>query len=351
MVTEAEREAFRKREQSQQTKIVLGVIGAGVVLIGILVFTMKEDRGFKTTEEPVVEERQPERRPLKEVTLAPRPLRLYHEYVKAIAANDRRTVENLSVLEPSVVDQIMDADRVEMIARAYPQRMYREEEGDVKIEGQKARIVKTFQNKVGLDAEGIALTMEQQGANTENWKVTKFENRYYAASNKTPESTFVAIGENRALAAAPIKHESSFRVAPEADPAPQDWLPETTEEQKKTIGDLMTQLMDESHPARTTAASQELINIGKPAIPALLTQLAKYDVRMEDGNRQANVIDRTLAAMTQLEMGYDAVGLAGAAGALPPALARVRAVRRWFGWWGESGKTKPLKKKLDEDIK
>lgn len=52
---------------------------------------------------------------------------------------------------------------------------------------------------------------------------------------------------------------------------------------------------------------------------------------------KANRIDRTLAVIADREMGYDAVGLEGAVvdGALPPAQARIRAVRRWFGWWGE----------------
>jgi hypothetical protein len=50
--------------------------------------------------------------------------------------------------------------------------------------------------------------------------------------------------------------------------------------------------------------------------------------------------------MTDLEMGYDP-GSFQTSGALPPAQGRMRAIRRWFGWWNKN-KDLPLPQRHTE---
>lgn len=277
--------------------------------------------------------------------LAPRPIRLFHEFVAAVARDNKAEINKLSDFGLDKYDLLMTEERIKRFSDCYANKRYKVSEE--KLGDDKAVMAAVFKNQKGMDVEEMAFVMEHRPGGPENWKVVEIENRWYAASGNMPEKARVVLGADRTAVAAPILNESSFQVAPEADPTPQEWLAETDAARRTEITKQMKILLDDEHPAQSGKAAQELINIGKDAIPALLTELAKYDVRKDEDNKKANAIDRTLAAMTDREMGYDAIGLEGStppASGLTPAQARVRAVRRWFGWWGEH-KSKPLEKR------
>jgi cell division septation protein DedD len=276
-----------------------------------------------------------------------RPIRLFHEFLAAIARDNKAEINKLSDFGLDKYDLLMTPERVKLYGEAYGMKKYAVLDKETKLEPEKAFMAATIKNQRNMDVEEIGIYMEHRPGGAENWKVVEIETRYFAASGHTPESARVILGADRTKVAKPLTSESSFQVAPEADPAPQEWLATTTPDQKKQITEQIKILLNDEHPAQASKASQVLVNFGKDAIPALLSEFVKYDVRKDDDNRKANAIDRTLAVMTDREMGYDAIGLESSKpepGALTPAQARVRAVRRWFGWWG-THKDKPLVKR------
>lgn len=338
----AKSDARRKREQNQLIVLIFGAIVAVAGGIWFLSVVMSgEDRNTALRVMPVEEPEPPPRRKLGEVALSPRPFRLYHEFIAAIQKLDRKEIQRLSQLDESMVDLLLDKDRCELLKVSYPMKRFKMEEE--KIEGTKARFTAVYQNAKGFDVEAISFDMEQIGSGPEDWKVVQVHNRYYGASGKTPESGLIVLGSDRTKVAAPFTHATTF-VAPEAEPKELPWLAGTTPEQIQKISSLVKDLLDETGTSKMNDASKELVEIGKPAIPALLNAFIGIDVRKDEGNRRANAIDRTLMFVTGLEMGYVAVGLDNAA--VPPAMARHRAVRRWFGWWIELGQHKPLKKRV-----
>ena len=277
--------------------------------------------------------------------LAARPIRLFHEFVAAIARESKADINKLSDFGLDKYDLLMTPERIKLFADCYGNKRYKVTEE--KLGDEKAVMAALFKSPMGMEVEEVAFLMERRPGGPENWKVVEIENRWFASSGNMPEKARVVLGADRTAVAAPLLTESSFQVAPEADPAPQEWLAETTAAVRTEVSAQIKILLNDEFPAKAGKAAQALINIGKDAVPALLTELAKYDVRKDADNMKANAIDRTLAAMTDREMGYDAIGLEGSvpsASSLTPAQARVRALRRWFGWWGEH-KGKPLEKR------
>lgn len=340
----------KKQEQNKQVMIVCSVVGCLILGFIVVGFLMKEDRGLvlPSDREPPPPAYEPKRNPLKPVAMAARPIVLADQYLKAIGNGDRRFIANNSVIENEKLDLLLEKERVDAVSMALGNKTI--EWAEPKVEGSKARVEVTISNPTNLPVESLAFVLENQGSTDDGWKVVRVENRYYASSGKVPEKGFVAMGENRASVAAPLDNTSSFRMPPEMDPTMQDWVPGTTEAQKTEITGLVQKLAD-PNSADYSRVSARLVEIGKPAIPQLLNVFTRLDVRKEDDNLKANAVDRTLARLTDLEMGYDAVGLQGAApGALPPALARVRAVRRWFGWW-DKHKNDPIKPRLATEEK
>lgn len=351
-----------QKKMSDQSRTVLYIVGA-ILSVGLAIWSLsglfsrnqeQVDRAIASEaaqKERAAAEAVRKKRELDEFNaktpVVARPIRLFHEFIAAIARDNKTEINKLSDFGLDKYDLLMTPERVKLFAEAYSMKKYTVLDAETKMDSEKAFMAATIKNQRNMDVEEIGFYMERRPGGAENWKVVEVENRWFASSGHTPESMRVILGADRTKAAKPLTSESSFQVAPEADPAPQAWLATTTDDQKKLISEQMKILLNDDHPAKASKASQVLVNFGKDAIPALLTELAKYDVRKDDDNRHANAIDRTLAVMTDREMGYDAIGLESSVavpGALTPAQARVRAVRRWFGWWGAQ-KDKPLVKR------
>ncbi len=329
----------RKSDDLKVLKVGSIVVAGAIIAFLLLKSQMQRDwvGKVKPDEKPAEETRAPRL----DVKLAPRPVRLFHEYVKAVMLGDRTAVEKLSELSLRQIDILVTEERKEILEKSVPGRLFTLTEE--KIDGEKAVFAAVFKNPRGLEVMGLRLTMAQRGG-AESWKVTAVEDQWYAESGKVPEFRFVALGGDRKDAQRPLDESSSFHSLPEADPQPLDWLPGTSEEMRTAIEAHMRDILDFEHPAKLSKASRALAGLGKDAIPRILTEIAKYDVRNEEDNRRVNALERTLAAMTDLEFGYDAVGLEGGVGPITPAQARVRAIRRWFGWW-LANKDKPLPKR------
>jgi hypothetical protein len=334
-----------KRPQGDQTAKTWTIIGFGTVIVLVAGFfalnvLMTEDRGGeKLVDKPFV---APEtvRKPVVDdtpVPLLPKPVRLFEDVVKAIHRNDRKAILAVSEVEEPKIDLLLTPERVKIVTESLQTKKW--DITEQSIESGKAELAAMFKNGRGYEIMGLKLFMRQRGG-AEDWVITRIEDQWYATSGKMPENRFVELGADRSVAAAPIKEAKTFGSIPEAEPKELDWLPGTPEAQKVEIQGHIKALFDQQNPARFTEASQALTTIGKPAIPKLLSEFVNLDVRKEDDVIRGNTIDRTLAAMTDQEFGYDPATFQST-GALPPAMGRMRAIRRWFGWW-EKNKEHPL---------
>lgn len=341
-----------ENDQNLKKWAIIGFTTVAVLVGGFFALNalMTEDRGGRNlvAGNPLPESK-PVRKPLYEeapVPLAARPIRLFEDYVKAIHKNDRKTLVAFSEFEEAKIDLLLTEERTKIVTESLQSKRWKMTQEQ--IDGANARMAAIFQNGRGFDIMELALVMRQR-TGAEDWVVTKVEDRWAAASGKTPESRTVELGANRATAAAPIKAVNSFATIAEVDPEEQDWVPGTTDAQKAEVARHISDLFDDKHPAKLSAASQGLVNVGKNAIPPLLNEFMKLDVRKEDDVKRGNALDRTLNTMTGVEMGYDPASFQST-GALPPAQTRLRAVRRWFGWW-KKHKDFPLPERTNTEDK
>ncbi len=309
------------------------VCGVGVLVLvggGWVTYKMIIDPPPKIVEKPFVPPDLKIKRnlaPESQVALAPKPKRLFYQFFEAVGANDRKTVVKCCEITEDKIDLILTEERVAIMKLAREGQKFAIEKEEIKDDTATYQVM--FQNVKGLDVMELLLTMKKKGG-PEDWQITDFQDKWMAASGHVAENKFVALGADRKFAIAPKVERDSFKKIPEGEPTTLDWFPETTDAQKSDIEKHLKALEDENNPARATAASQALIQMGKLPIPRLLTELGKLDPKKEDDNKRANTIDRTLAALTDQEMGYNVSEMSEL---IPPLEARRRAIRRWFGWW------------------
>jgi hypothetical protein len=328
----------RPQDDTAKKWAIIGGITV-VVLVGgffALKTLMEEDRGGRRLVHEMPVDSKPVRKTVVDdtpVALLPRPIRLFEEYVRAIQANDKKLIMRYSEIEESKLELLLTEERIKILTDSLTAgaRGWKYKEKPEKFDTGTTRISATYMNSRGFELMEMALTMRQRGG-PEDWLVTKVEDRWFASSGKTPESRLVELGANRAVAAAPLKDPATFNKIPEAEPKQLDWIPGTTQEQKNEIERHIRDLFDEQHPAKLSKASTALATIGKPAIPPLLNLFIGLDLRKEDDIKRGNSVDRTLSALTDVEMGFDPAQFQSA-GAIPPAEGRMRAIKRWFGWW------------------
>lgn len=322
------------------------IIGFGTILVfggGFFALNklMTEERGGSKLVDRPFQESKPVKKQKEEEAVAPypRPIRLFRDFLDAIRKNDVKEVKKLSELDESKYDLLMTEEHVKIVLDSeQSKRTLVTDPKDIdstpppKFDPEKTRFVAMLRNGRGYDVMELVLFMRQRGG-AEDWVVTRVETRWLSSSGHTPESRSVALGGDRSQAAAPLKDPSTFNRLPEAEPKKLDWLAGTGEAQKAEIERHIRDLFDDKNPAKSSAASQALTNMGKNAIPRLLSEFVDLSVTKDDGVIRGNLLDRTLAAMTDQEMGYDPAKNQST-GAIPPAEGRMRAIRRWFGWWG-----------------
>ena len=131
---------------------------------------------------------------------------------------------------------------------------------------------------------------------------------------------------------------STGRKVVERAPERLPHLDDTPPEVQARIDELFTTMMDLDAALAGTRASAELVEIGKPAIPRLLTGL--YDLGPEftdvGSELKGNLIASTLREITGQYFGYDprveADGVLGTT-----AEVRDSSIKQWFAWWHRKG--------------
>jgi hypothetical protein len=320
-------------DQKMKQYAIIGFGTVAVLVAGFFVLEtlMTEDRGGKSLVHAPVESK-PVRKIYvddKPVAMLPRPVLLFEEYVRAVQASNKPIIKRYSELDEAKIDLLVTEERIKILTDSLTSKRWKYTEQ--KIEGGTARIAAQYMNNRGFEMMTLALEMRQRGG-PDDWLVTKVLDQWYSSSGHVPESRPVELGADRSIAAAPIKDPTTFNKIPEGEPKQLDWLPGTSDADKAAISGHIRDLFDDKHPAKLSKASTALATIGKPAIPMLLNEFVGLDLRKDDDIKRGNSVDRTLAALTDMEMGFDPANFQSA-GAIPPAEGRMRAIRRWFGWW------------------
>jgi len=156
------------------------------------------------------------------------------------------------------------------------------------------------------------------------WKATRWEEWLSDAERKKRNRGF------------DIVKLSDGSVVVEREPEPLPHLEDTPQEVRDRIDELMATMLDLELTTQSSKASRELIEIGKPAIPALLTHLFENTLSTEDDSIRANIAVQALRQITDEFFGYQPMALVGSALGTTEE-RRMSAVRQWFAWWHRKG--------------
>jgi predicted Zn finger-like uncharacterized protein len=118
----------------------------------------------------------------------------------------------------------------------------------------------------------------------------------------------------------------------ERQPEPLGHLEDTPPELRKRIDDLYATLIDLDLTKEAAAASRELIAIGRPAIPILLTGLYAIPLDTEEQSKQVNLIVVALRRITGQYFGYEPQEMVGS-GVGTTKERRESSIKQWFAWW------------------
>ena len=134
----------------------------------------------------------------------------------------------------------------------------------------------------------------------------------------------------------------------EGEPGPIAHYDDTPQSVRNEIDTLLATMLDLELPGpKTAAASRQLANIGRPAIPALLTMLYNTPLESEDQAIQLNMINETLTDITGHQTTYNPLRLLSTEGVTADELNHS-GIKQWFGWYQRKGKS--FKKKIEEDL-
>ncbi|MFT5284140.1 MAG: putative Zn finger-like uncharacterized protein [Planctomycetota bacterium] len=129
---------------------------------------------------------------------------------------------------------------------------------------------------------------------------------------------------------------SDGSVVAEREPEPLEHLEDTPPELRERIDQLMVTLLDLNLTTKSAKASAEISEIGKPAIPALLTHLFENKLSSDDDSVRANIAVVALRDITDQFFGYQPMAFVGSAMGTTEE-RRISAVRQWFAWWYRKG--------------
>jgi predicted Zn finger-like uncharacterized protein len=118
----------------------------------------------------------------------------------------------------------------------------------------------------------------------------------------------------------------------ERTPEPLEHLEDTPPEVRARIDALYATMIDLDLTKEGTRAQAELIEIGRPSIPILLTGLYEIPLETEDQAKQVNLIVIGLRSITGQYMGFKPMMMEGS-GVGTTEERRQSAIKQWFAWW------------------
>jgi predicted Zn finger-like uncharacterized protein len=124
---------------------------------------------------------------------------------------------------------------------------------------------------------------------------------------------------------------SDGSIVHEREPEPLGHLEETPPEVRERIDQLVATMLDLELTKESGRAQHDLVAIGRPAIPILLTKFFETPADSEQNRIRCNLIDQTLQRITGQQFGY-APGEAGSAAGTTEE-RRASSIKQWFAWW------------------
>lgn len=176
------------------------------------------------------------------------------------------------------------------------------------------------------------------------WNLTKEGNRYKAWKWQrwlSPDEVRAA----KKKKGYEVKTLSDGSVVHEREPAPLGHLEDTPAELRQEIDGLLATMLDLDLTKEGGRARARLVEIGRPAIPPLLTKFYEIPADDEPNRIRCNMIDQALSDITGQQFGY-APGEAGTAAGTTEE-RRASSIKQWFAWWYKNEKRFTTKKVED----
>ena len=172
------------------------------------------------------------------------------------------------------------------------------------------------------------------------WKVVKTKGRWKVWSWER----WISPAEQKDLLRAKRRNKGYEKVTLsdgskvlERVPEPLPHLDDTPPELRAEIDQLYATMIDLELTKESTRARARLQEIGRPAIPILLTGLYEIPLDTEPQSIQVNMIAVALRKITGQYFGYKPQELVGS-GTGTSAERRESAIRQWFAWWHRNEK-------------
>lgn len=176
------------------------------------------------------------------------------------------------------------------------------------------------------------------------WRLAKEDGRYKAWS----WARWLSPDEEKAA-----KRKKGYEVVTLSDgslvherpPEPLPHLDDTPPELRTRIDTLVATMLDLELTKEAARARRELVEIGRPAIPILLTKLFETPADTEENRIRCGLVDQALQGITGQQFGY-APGEAGSAAGTTEE-RRQSSIKQWFAWWHKNQKRFEEKKTSD----
>ncbi len=188
----------------------------------------------------------------------------------------------------------------------------------------------------GVATVRVAVTSRDEArageARSVDWKLALDGDRWKAFAWER----YIAPGEIKTKHRGPRGVEkvtlSDGSVVYERQPEPLAHLEDTPPDVRKRIDAAYATMIDLNLTREAGAAKRDLVAIGKPAIPKLLTGLFEIPLETEDQAKQVNQIVQALREITGNNFGFEPMLLVGSAVGTTEE-RRTSAIRQWFAWW------------------
>lgn len=139
---------------------------------------------------------------------------------------------------------------------------------------------------------------------------------------------------------------SDGSVVLEREPEPLPYLDSTPDELRAEIEDLYAKIIDLSLTKEMSQAMLRLQEIGKPAVPRLLTGLYETPLEDFDDARKVQNIVIVLRKITSQRFGYEPLTLVGSQMGTTEE-RRQSSIKQWFAWWYRKGSKFEVAEKHD----
>lgn len=243
--------------------------------------------------------------------------------------------------DPALFSSLSSTERADVIDRASRELV----EGDAK-----ALVAdwKPFDGKVVEMDDGLAVVDlsvspadPEQGAEERivRWKLVPVGPEQYRAWSWEQKLTRAeAARRSRAERGHQKVELSDGSVVFEKDPEPLGHLADTPPEVAEAIDRLYPRMIDLDLTTEARDARAAIVEIGRAAIPILLTGLFETKLDDPDDAIRANIIVQALRDITGQDFGYKPQALLGSAAGTSEE-RRQSAVRQWFAWWARNKDT------------